>query len=71
MPKSKRQRVTPLTKANKKGNALKQNVVSSVRDAVDAYESVFVFSFQNMRTNHFKQVRMDFRDSRCVDLASR
>jgi hypothetical protein len=64
MPKSKRQRVKPLTKAEKKGNELKQTVVEAVRGAVDSYRAVFVFSFSNMRTNHFKQVRLDFPDSR-------
>ncbi|RLN93239.1 hypothetical protein BBJ28_00015560 [Nothophytophthora sp. Chile5] len=64
MPKSKRQRSKPLTQANKKGNELKQSVVEAVRNAVDTYASAFAFSFQNMRTNHFKEVRMDFKDSR-------
>ncbi|KAG7396668.1 mRNA turnover 4 [Phytophthora boehmeriae] len=64
MPKSKRQRTKALTQADKKGNALKQNVVDAVRNAVDTYTSAYVFSFQNMRTNHFKDVRMDFKDSR-------
>lgn len=66
MPKSKRQRVKPLTKAEKKGNELKQTVVEAVRGAVDSYSSVFAFSFHNMRTNHFKEVRLDFPDSRYV-----
>ncbi|ETL32059.1 hypothetical protein L916_15275 [Phytophthora nicotianae] len=64
MPKSKRQRTKPLTQANKKGNELKQNVVEAIRNAVDTYDSAYVFSFQNMRANHFKEVRMDFKDSR-------
>ncbi|TYZ68211.1 hypothetical protein PybrP1_012987 [[Pythium] brassicae (nom. inval.)] len=64
MPKSKRQRTKALTKVDKKTNGLKQKVVESVREAVDAYDSVFAFSFVNMRTNHFKDVRMEFRDSR-------
>lgn len=64
MPKSKRQRTKALTKVDKKTSDLKQKIVESVREAVDAYDSVFAFSFVNMRTNHFKDVRMDFRDSR-------
>lgn len=70
MPKSKRQRVKPLTKAEKKGNDLKQSVVEAVRGAVDSYSSVYAFSFVNMRTNHFKQVRLDFPDSRSVFFAT-
>ncbi|TMW68482.1 hypothetical protein Poli38472_005950 [Pythium oligandrum] len=64
MPRSRRQRVKPLTKSEKKGSELKQRVVDSIREAVDTYESAYAFSFQNMRTNHFKEVRLDFRDSR-------
>lgn len=66
MPKSKRQRTKALTKVDKKTSDLKQKVVESVREAVDNYATVFAFSFVNMRTNHFKEVRMDFRDSRYV-----
>lgn len=66
MPKSKRQRTKALTKVDKKTNDLKQKVVESVREAVDSYATVFAFSFVNMRTNHFKDVRVDFRDSRYV-----
>ncbi|TDH73480.1 uncharacterized protein CCR75_003085 [Bremia lactucae] len=64
MPKSKRQRTKPLTKANKKGNELKKSVVDAIRNAVNTYDSIFVFTFQNMRSNHFKDVRMEFKDSR-------
>uniref|UniRef100_K3WRY3 Ribosome assembly factor mrt4 n=1 Tax=Globisporangium ultimum (strain ATCC 200006 / CBS 805.95 / DAOM BR144) TaxID=431595 RepID=K3WRY3_GLOUD len=64
MPKSKRQRTKALTKVDKKTSDLKQKVVESVREAVDSYATLFAFSFVNMRTNHFKEVRMDFRDSR-------
>lgn len=68
MPKSKRQRTKALTKVDKKTSDLKQKVVESVREAVDSYATVFAFSFVNMRTNHFKDVRVDFRDSRYAKL---
>nr|CCA14209.1 mRNA turnover protein 4 putative [Albugo laibachii Nc14] len=64
MPKSKRHRVHTLTKTSKKGSELKKNIVASLREAVDEYGAVFVFSFENMRTNHLKDVRMELRDSR-------
>ncbi|CEG38611.1 mrna turnover protein 4 homolog [Plasmopara halstedii] len=64
MPKSKRQRSKLPTKATKKRNELKQNLVGVIRNAVDTFESAYVFSFRNMRSNHFKNVRMDFKDSR-------
>ncbi|ETW06686.1 hypothetical protein H310_02868 [Aphanomyces invadans] len=64
MPKSKRVRTKPLTQTNKKGAELKKGVVEAIRQAVDEFETVYVFSFENMRTNHFKVVRADFSDSR-------
>ena len=64
MPKSKRQRMKPFTQINKKSMELKKQVVESVRSAIDTYSSIFTFSFNNMRTNHFKIVRMDLPDSR-------
>jgi mRNA turnover protein 4 len=64
MPKSKRQRVKPLTQVNKKTAELKKTVVEAVRDAVDTYETAYAFAYGNIRVNHFKVVRMDFRDSR-------
>ncbi|KAJ0393360.1 hypothetical protein P43SY_000630 [Pythium insidiosum] len=64
MPRSRRQRVKPLTNTNKKGTELKQKMVEAIRDAIDSYKSAYAFSFQNMRTNHFKDVRLEFRDSR-------
>ncbi|KAG9403662.1 mRNA turnover 4 [Aphanomyces cochlioides] len=64
MPKSKRVRQKPLTQTNKKGAELKKGVVESIRSAIDEYKTVYVFSFENMRTNHFKVVRADFSESR-------
>ncbi|RHY90037.1 hypothetical protein DYB35_001244 [Aphanomyces astaci] len=64
MPKSKRVRSKPLTQTNKKGAELKKGVVETIRHAVDEFETIYVFSFENMRTNHFKVVRADFSDSR-------
>lgn len=65
MPRSRRQRVKPLTQVKpKKSSELKQRIVESIREAVDNYESAYAFAFNNMRTNHFKDVRLDFRDSR-------
>ncbi|OQS04129.1 mRNA turnover protein 4 [Thraustotheca clavata] len=64
MPKSRRVRAKPLTQTNKKGAELKKGVVESIRSGIDEYDAVYVFSFENMRTNHFKVVRTDFNDSR-------
>ncbi|KAF0701115.1 Aste57867_8412 [Aphanomyces stellatus] len=64
MPKSKRVRTKPLTQTKSKGADLKKGVVETIRNAIDEYQTVYVFSFENMRTNHFKVVRADFSDSR-------
>ncbi|OQR84181.1 mRNA turnover protein 4 [Achlya hypogyna] len=64
MPKSRRVRTKPLTQTKSKGAELKKGVVDSIRTAVDEYNSIYVFGFENMRTNHFKVVRADFADSR-------
>lgn len=64
MPKSKRVRTKALTKTDSKGAKLKMELVEKIRDAVDNYKSVYVFSYENMRTNLFKQVRVTLKDSR-------
>lgn len=64
MPKSKRQRVKPLTQTDAKGKEIKSKLIDAIRHTVDKYASIYVFSFHNMRTTHFKKVRMDFPDSR-------
>lgn len=38
--------------------------MESLRDAVDEYDLVVVFDYENMRTNHFKEVRRDWKSSR-------
>lgn len=58
MPKSKRNKTVTLSKTKKKGREHKESVVNSIRDAVEKYDSVYVFSFENMRNLKFK----DFRD---------
>ncbi len=39
-------------------------MVADVRDALDNFDSVYLFSYENMRSNKFKDVRMYFRDSK-------
>ena len=64
MPKSKRKRKTALTKTEGKGAQLKMDLVEKIRDSVDNYKFLYVFSYENMRTNMFKQVRKELKDSR-------
>ena len=42
----------------------KQQLIDTVQKCVDEYERVFAFSFENMRTNKFKDLRQTWKDSR-------
>ena len=53
-----------LTKTDRKGRNLKSKLVDALRDTLDEYKAVYLFSFENMRTEKFKEVRMYFRESR-------
>lgn len=64
MPRSKRNKVVSLTKTGPKGRDLKTKYVESIRNAADEYKNIFVFSYTNMRASQFKDVRVDWRDSR-------
>jgi len=62
MPRSKRARLVPLTKVSKRANREhKSAYVQQIRDAVDNHECLFLFSYENMRSNKFKDIRMHFR----------
>ncbi|KAL3783638.1 hypothetical protein ACHAW5_007422 [Stephanodiscus triporus] len=50
-----------LTKTAKKTRDHKTNYVDAVRLAIDANDRVYLFSYENMRSNHFKDVRLHFR----------
>ncbi|KAJ0075630.1 hypothetical protein Patl1_34580 [Pistacia atlantica] len=56
MPKSKHDRVT-LSKTKKKGREHKELIVNLIREAVENYNSIYVFSFENMRNFKFKEFR--------------
>ncbi|XP_010531709.1 PREDICTED: mRNA turnover protein 4 homolog [Tarenaya hassleriana] len=57
MPKSKRDRAVTLSKTKKKGRGHKESIVNGIRDAVEKFDSVYVFSFDNMRNSKFKEFR--------------
>nr|VDD36789.1 unnamed protein product [Brassica oleracea] len=61
MPKSKRDRPVTLSKTKKKGREHKESIVNGIREAVEKYSSVYVFSFDNMRNIKFKEFRQQFR----------
>jgi mRNA turnover protein 4 len=64
MPRSKRNKVISLTKVDSKGRKLKQKHIDTIRLAVDEYTSIYTFSYENMRTVNFTDVRADFKDSK-------
>ena len=52
-----------LTQTAKKTRDHKVSVVSDIRDAIDKHDTLYLFSYENMRSNHFKNVRNFFRGS--------
>ncbi|XP_043672939.1 mRNA turnover protein 4 homolog [Vespula pensylvanica] len=64
MPKSKRDKKISLTKTNKKGKLLKQQIVEDVRNCATKYKRIFLISVQNMRNNIMKDLRNELKDSR-------
>lgn len=46
--------------------ARKEKLVDDIQNAVDEYDRVFVFEFDNMRSNYFKQLRVEWGKSRLV-----
>lgn len=52
-----------LTKTAKKTRDHKTNYIDMVREAIDSNDRLYLFSYENMRSNHFKDVRLHFRGS--------
>ncbi|XP_042510470.1 mRNA turnover protein 4 homolog [Macadamia integrifolia] len=63
MPKSKRNRPVTLSKTTKKGRGHKESIVNSIRQAVESYNSIYVFSFENMRNQKFKEFREQLKST--------
>ncbi|KAA0154748.1 hypothetical protein FNF27_03527 [Cafeteria roenbergensis] len=57
MPKSKRSRTVHLTQTEKGGRERKSRLMDRIRAAIDEYDRVIVFSFDNMRSTPFKAMR--------------
>lgn len=70
MPISKRARIVHESKVAKKSHKEQtRRLFANVQAAVAQYDHLFVFSVDNMRNTYLKDVRTQFSDSRCVDLA--
>lgn len=46
-----------LSKTKKKGKEQKESLVKKVRDSLEQYTSLFIFSFENMRNIKFKEFK--------------
>lgn len=53
-----------LTKTDKKGLGFKQHCIDDIRNCIEKYDSVYLFSVFNMRNTLLKEVRGEWRDSR-------
>jgi mRNA turnover protein 4 len=66
MPKSRRSKVVHMTQVNKKTREDKDKLFQNIRDADPEFQHCFVFSVDNMRNSHLKDVRRDLSDCRYV-----
>lgn len=53
--------VVALTQTSKKTREHKAGIIQDVRNNIDNHDFVYLFSYENMRSNKFKKIRMDFR----------
>lgn len=57
--------LVPLTKTSKRTTRdHKSAFIQEVRDAVNKHENLYLFSYENMRSNKFKDIRMHFRQTK-------
>lgn len=62
MPKSKRSKVTTLSKTpSRSTKSAKQSLVSEIRNEIDQYDHVWLFSVGDMRNEGLKEVRSQWR----------
>lgn len=67
MPRSKRDKKISLTKTERKGLQWKQQIAEDIRNCVEKYPNIFLFSVQNMRNNLLKELRSEWKkDSRFI-----
>ncbi|RYH24371.1 50S ribosomal protein L10 [archaeon] len=53
-----------LTKTGAKGKTLKAKLIEVIREHVDEFKAIYVFNHENMRTTKFRDVRMDWKESK-------
>lgn len=67
MPVSKRAKIVHESKTTKKSHKEQtRRLFANIRECVEKYDHLFVFSVDNMRNTYLKDVRTEFSDSRFV-----
>lgn len=65
MPRSKRARIVHESKVTKNSHKEQtRRFYANIRECVEKYDHLFVFSVDNMRNTYLKDVRTEFADSR-------
>ena len=64
MPRSKRNKVVSLTKAQQKTKDHKADLISEIRNYIDEYKHLFVFSYENLKGTKFRDIRFRWRESK-------
>ncbi|KAF4212785.1 hypothetical protein CNMCM8980_000294 [Aspergillus fumigatiaffinis] len=65
MPRSKRARIVHESKVTKKSHKEQtRRLYANIRECVENYDHLFLFSVDNMRNTYLKDVRTEFADSR-------
>ena len=64
MPKSRREKPVALTKTKKAGRAIKDRLLSSIRDCLSLYSSLYVLEFHSPRNSRLKDLREEWGASR-------
>lgn len=71
MPVSKRARLVHESKTSKKNHKEQtRRLFANIRESVEQYDHLFVFSVDNMRNTYLKDVRTEFSDGRYVLMLS-
>lgn len=61
MPKSRRDKKVSLTNVIKKGHELKNRCLTQIREYVDNFEHIFIFKYDNMRTEYLQKLREELK----------